>query len=231
VARQRNPSHVARTLAQRDHVIVDSAVVCVVKVEVFHLNVLRRCRPQFEDMARECTIRETYRASLPRIAFCKEGRLGPIRQRTDGREGTTTYNEDRKRFSCCSVMPQMTTVPYENKKISASPVPTMSHLLPLRFAVAVGGVAVIVASATASSGTPSRSPAGVGAGAPAWASQLGVSTAVAVVVSPSDPELRHFTDAGPRRGPRPPGRPPLDGALFSSGAADGGSGRPYEYVV
>src|SRR6266478_3259390 len=46
VARQQNPSHVARTLAQSDHIIIDSAVVCVVKIEIFHLNVLRRYRPR-----------------------------------------------------------------------------------------------------------------------------------------------------------------------------------------
>jgi len=51
--------------------------------------------------------------------------------------------------------------------------------------------------------------------------------AVAVVVSPSDPELRHFTDAVPRRDrgpplpppPPPPSQPPPDGTLL---AWDGG---------
>jgi mRNA-degrading endonuclease HigB of HigAB toxin-antitoxin module len=42
VARWQDPSHVARTLAQRNNVVVDSAVICVVKVEIFHLKVLRR---------------------------------------------------------------------------------------------------------------------------------------------------------------------------------------------
>src|SRR5260221_13315695 len=136
----------------------------------------------------------------------------------------------------------MTTVPYENKKISASPVAAVSHLLPLRFVI-VGAAAATTSSVTASSGTPSRSPVAVssidggrGMAAPAsTCARSGVSTAVAVVVSPSDPELRHLTDVVPLRDPRAiPPRPPTpdrvapNGALCSGGAAGGGSGRPYE---
>lgn len=133
-------------------------------------------------------------------------------------------------------MPQMTTVPYENKKISASPVPVVSHLLPLRFVAGGGSAAPTVSAAAVSSGTPSRSP--VAGGEPVCAVSSGVvSTAVAAVVSPSDPELRHLTPRLPVPAPPAP-RPPTAGALVAFGAGGAGAGDdddrsrgPYEYVV